>query len=130
MPLPPALPAAIVAYMLASEGIKLFESGQQRGLAREELALQAETAKAGQKARARAAKETQAMTDKMIKMLMKERKEGRAAGRESQALGFLLGLGQQGMSETQNLAQIFSGMADRSIGGPTPRPNSMASLLR
>ncbi|KKM23011.1 hypothetical protein LCGC14_1619520 [marine sediment metagenome] len=121
---------ALIAYMLAREGVSLFEKGAERGLKREELALTAESMRAERTGRRKAVKESKAMTMQMIERLTKEKGKERTAGRESQALAFILGMGQQGMGETQNLAQIFSGMADRSVGGPTARPNSMASLLR
>jgi hypothetical protein len=122
--------ALIMAYMAATEGLRQYEKGQQRGLAREELALKGELAKAERVGRAKAAKETKDMTAQLIERLTKERGEERIAGREAQALEFIMGMGRQGAEETQDLAQIFSGMSERSVGGPRPRPNSLVSLLR
>jgi len=121
-------PTLFGAGYLGSTGAEAYGQAGERGLAREQMGLQAQMGKASAEATERTVKESRARTKEYMKTLLKVKKEERKEAREFAAL--------QSFTESQNrqmalVLQAVQTLSQRQMGAATQSPGAgMVGLMK
>lgn len=122
------LTALLGAGYFGSLGVEAYGKAGERGLAREQIGLQAQVGRASAEATKRTVKESRARTKEYISALLKAKKEEKKEAREFAAL--------ESFTQSQNrqmalIMQAVQALSRRPMGASTQAPGAgMLGLVR